>query len=307
MGDAVAHVFEAASSAVMIAKDRTLGQIGPAAQALMGAPYVILSGMGKSGFVAQKAAATMRSLGKPSVFLHPSEASHGDLGLVTKLTPVIILSNSGETQELADLIVRCEQIGAKIIGITGNKESALSRAADFRIIYGPLAEACPHGLAPTTSTTVQQVILDAIAVQLGVTRNVTPDDFRTYHPGGTLGQKIKTVAEVMTPLDKVPILNEGASLGQFVGESKQGYVLVQYDSGVYGIATDGDFKRHFPSHGISILSDIATKSPHMVPETMLLPDVVADFNRLRITAAPVYDKADRVVGVVHMHSLLRGK
>lgn len=308
--DHVRNVFDAARGAVEVASERCIGQIGVAAQVCMNGPYVVFSGMGKSGFIAMKAAATLRSLGKPSMYLHPSEASHGDLGLLTSETVVLVVSNSGETPELADLLVRCQTIGAKVIAVTGNKESSLAQAAKCHIVYGHVAEACPHGLAPTTSTTVQQVILDALAVQIGLNLGTTPDDFREYHPGGTLGQKIKTAGEVMTPLSEVPRIPSTASLGQYVGSGTnevQGVALVDYPDGRVGIVTDGDFRRHYPSHGISLIQDLATRRPHMVPVTMLLPDVVADFNRLRITAAPVYDASDEIVGLVHMHSLLKGK
>jgi arabinose-5-phosphate isomerase len=209
---------------------------------------VVVSGMGKSGHVARKIAATLASTGTPALFVHPGEASHGDLGMITRADVVLALSNSGKTPELTDIITYARRIGIPLLAITSGEDSLLAREADVALILPPSAEACPMGLAPTTSTTVTLALGDAIAIALLERRGFGPDDFRTFHPGGQLGRRLIRVADIMHGADRMPLVLAGTPMSDALiamSERSFGCVGVTNREGkLMGIVTDGDLRRH---------------------------------------------------------------
>ncbi len=209
---------------------------------------LIVAGIGKSGHVARKLAATFASTGTPSYFVHPGEASHGDLGMVTENDIVLMLSNSGENAELSDLIHYTRRFGIKLIAMTGKADSALARHADIVLLLPKAPEACPNGLAPTTSTTMMMALGDALAVALLERMGLTEEQFRVFHPGGKLGAKLQKVADIMHGFDRLPLLSEKAKMDQAIlvlSEKNLGAVLIVDDANnLKGIITDGDLKRH---------------------------------------------------------------
>lgn len=210
---------------------------------------LIVAGIGKSGHVARKIAATLAGTGTPSFFVHAAEASHGDLGMITNQDAILMLSNSGESAELSDLIHYTRRFGIKLIAMTSNREGTLGRHADIVLLLPRLPEACPNGLAPTTSTTMMIALGDALAIALLERSGLTPEQFRQFHPGGKLGQKLKTVADLMHGFDALPIVNESADMGAAIlmlTEKNLGCVLVTGGNphDLKGIITDGDLKRH---------------------------------------------------------------
>lgn len=209
---------------------------------------LIVAGIGKSGHVARKIAATLASTGTPSFFIHPGEASHGDLGMITARDVVLMLSNSGENPELSDLIHHTRRFGLSLIAITSRPASALGRTADVCLTLPPVPEACPNGLAPTTSTTMMMALGDALAVALLERMGLTPEQFKTFHPGGRLGQKLVRVRALMHPYDSLPLVPHSATMDRAIltlSEKNLGCVLVvDGDGALKGIVTDGDLKRH---------------------------------------------------------------
>lgn len=209
---------------------------------------LIVAGIGKSGHVARKIAATLASTGTPSFFVHPGEASHGDLGMITGNDVVLMLSNSGENAELSDLIHHTRRFGLCLIAVTSRPESALGRTADIRLTLPPAPEACPNGMAPTTSTTMMMALGDALAIALLERMGLTPEQFKVFHPGGRLGQKLVRVRALMHPYESLPLVPETATMDRAIlvlSEKNLGCVLVVDAASVLkGIVTDGDLKRH---------------------------------------------------------------
>ncbi len=269
---------------------------------------VIVSGMGKSGHIARKLAATLSSTGTPAAFVHPAEASHGDLGMITTNDVVIMLSNSGESAELKDILNYCARFSVPMIAITANAASTMARAADIVLQLPSVEEACPNGLAPTTSTLLQLALGDAMAVALLDAKGFSADDFRNFHPGGKLGAQIKHARNIMHRDNALPLVLEDAPLADAVSimsKHRFGCVGVIDASGkLLGMITDGDLRRHFGG-ATRAVAEIMTRNPTTISPDMLAAEVIELINTRRITAVFVVDAAGRPEGLVHIHDLLR--
>jgi arabinose-5-phosphate isomerase len=274
---------------------------------------VIVSGMGKSGHVARKIAATLASTGTPAHFVHPAEASHGDLGAVTRADALVILSNSGETAELSDLITFAKRFSVPLIGIAARGDSALLRAADVALLLPRAREACPMGLAPTTSTTLMLVLGDALAIALMERRGFTHDQYRDLHPGGALGKSLIRVRDIMHAGDELPIVGEKTRLRDalhVMTEKRFGCVGVTDAKGsLVGIFTDGDLRRSVERMTPdSKIADLMTRFPKSVAPFDLAAQAVAIMNRHNINvlfAIEASDKSRKPVGILHLHDCLR--
>jgi arabinose-5-phosphate isomerase len=270
---------------------------------------VIVSGIGKSGHVGQKIAATFASTGTPAFFVHPSEASHGDLGMIRPDDVVLAISWSGETVELKNIITYSRRFAVPLISITSRGDSALGKASDTVLQLPRAKEACPHGLAPTTSTTMQLALGDALAIALLEAKGFTAHDFKVFHPGGSLGASLKYVGDVMHKGDLLPIVRDSDMMSDallvMTAKSFGCLGIVDADGRLAGIITDGDLRRHM---GESLLKartvDIMTRTPKTVQPTMLAAEALEIINASRITALFVVERG-RPVGIVHVHDLLR--
>jgi arabinose-5-phosphate isomerase len=290
---------------------------GRAVSLLAGATgRVVVTGMGKSGHVARKIAATLASTGTPALYVHPAEASHGDLGMIVPGDAVLALSNSGETPELADLVAHARRFGLPLVAITGRVESALARAADLALLLPPAPEACPMGLAPTTSTTMQLALGDALAVALLTRRGFSAADFRIFHPGGKLGAKLSRVRDLMHGGEEMPLappdLRMDAALVAMTAK-RFGCLGIVEDGRLVGIITDGDLRRALePGRAApqsSLLSrstgEVMTRSPRSIGPDALAAEALRMMNERSITALFVVDEAGAPVGILHVHDLLR--
>ena len=269
---------------------------------------VIVTGMGKSGHVGQKLAATFASTGTPAFFVHPSEANHGDLGMITAEDIVIALSWSGETAELRGVIDYTRRFSIPLIGITANRESALGQAADGLLVLPRADEACPHGLAPTTSTMMQLALGDALAIALLESRGFTAHDFKTIHPGGQLGANLKYAGDVMHKGGRVPLAPSTVSVADalvIMTEKSLGCIGLTDTAGrLHGIITDGDLRRHMRPDLLTLKAlDIMTENPRTISPDMLVSEAIARMNG-KITALFVVEDS-KPVGIVHIHDLLR--
>jgi arabinose-5-phosphate isomerase len=270
---------------------------------------VIVSGMGKSGHIARKMAATFASTGTPAHFVHPAEASHGDLGMVTKGDVALLISNSGETSELADIIAHTRRFGIPMIGITGKPDSTLARQSEVALLLPAVPEACDTGIVPTTSTTMTLALGDALAVALMEHRQFTPEHFRMFHPGGKLGAKLLKVRDLMHA--DLPLINHDAPMSEALLEiSAKGYGVVgvtDAEGALQGIITDGDLRRHMK--GLLDLSagDVMTRGPRTVSPDALAEKAVALMNDRKITCLFVMadDAPGLPLGIVHIHDCLR--
>lgn len=276
---------------------------------------VIVTGMGKSGHIARKIAATFSSTGTPSFFVHPAEASHGDMGMIVRGDIVMAISNSGEAKELLDLIEYTRRFAIPLIGITSNIESTLAKKSDITLLLPRAPEACPNGLAPTTSTTLTLALGDALAVALLELKGFTANDFRVFHPGGKLGQQLMRVTEIMHKGEKLPVASENVPVSEavkIITEKGFGCVaLVNGDGVLSGLITDGDIRRNL---GDGILnkkaSEIMTKTPKTAANDMLVVEAMAVMNDLKntfrkITTLIVVDDEKKPVGILHLHDCLR--
>jgi arabinose-5-phosphate isomerase len=273
---------------------------------------VVVSGMGKSGHIGRKIAATLASTGTPAQFVHPAEASHGDLGMVVRGDVVLALSNSGETAELADLIEHAHRFGLKLIAITRNGRSTLAQAADVVLTLPPSPEACRIGLAPTTSTTMQLALGDALAVALLTRRGFGPQDFRQFHPGGRLGSQLRRVRDLMHGDGAMPLAPPETPMHAALLEmsAKRFGCLGVVDAGgrLVGIVTDGDLRRHMgPDLLTRRVADIMTHRPRSIGPEALAADALRVMNEPRhpITTLFVVDAAQVPLGILHVHDLLR--
>lgn len=274
---------------------------------------VIISGMGKSGHVGQKIAATLASTGTPSFFIHPAEASHGDLGMLTKNDTLITISNSGESREMGDIISFSRRFGIPMIAITGCATSSMARAADIILLIPnkeQAPEACPLGLAPTTSTTTTLALGDALAVALLEMRGFTREQFRDRHPGGKLGNVLMRVTDVMAKGSDMPIVKPDMMMADalvVMTEKSLGCLGVVDDRGILiGVITDGDLRRHMTADIIvRSAGDIMTKNPKTIPPDMLGSEAVGLMNKAKITNVFVVDPEGKPLGLLHLHHLLQ--
>jgi arabinose-5-phosphate isomerase len=270
---------------------------------------VIVTGMGKSGHVGRKIAATFASTGTPAYFVHPAEASHGDLGMIGDNDVVLALSWSGEAPELADVLAYTRRWGITLIAITSRSHSALGSQADIPLILPVMPEACPNGLAPTTSTTMQMAMGDALAVALLSRRGFSAQDFRRFHPGGKLGSQLRKVRDVMHSGDAVPTIPEDATLSQAIMEmtgKRFGITAVTDGAGrLVGVVTDGDLRRAFQAGFVDgPVRDAMSRHPRTIGPDALAEQALALMNERRITSLFVLEE-DRPAGILHLHDLLR--
>jgi arabinose-5-phosphate isomerase len=276
---------------------------------------VIVSGMGKSGHIARKIAATMSSTGTPAYFVHPGEASHGDLGMITSLDVFIALSYSGESEELMTIVPVIKRQGARLISITGNPASSLALAADAHLDGSVEKEACPMGLAPTTSTTAALVLGDALAMALLDAKGFGKEDFARSHPGGSLGRRLLThVRDIMHTGKKIPSVAQDAMLADAVLEiSRKGLgmtAIVDAKHHVLGIYTDGDLRRTLEKRldfSTTPVSSVMTRSPRSITPEALAVEAVSLMEEKNISQMLVVDEHNKLVGALNMHDLLRAK
>lgn len=276
---------------------------------------LIVSGMGKSGHIGRKIAATMASTGTPAYFVHPAEASHGDLGMITRDDVLLALSNSGESAEIVSILPAIKRQGAKVIAMTGVPGSTLAKEADIHLDAGVEQEACPHNLAPTASTTAALALGDALAVALLDARGFGPEDFARSHPGGSLGRRLLThVRDVMRPADKVPcVAGDTAITDAIIAMSRGGLglvVITTVDGKIAGIFTDGDLRRAFEKR-LDLQQGSIASVMHPTPRTIgaerLAVEAVEMMERLRINALLVTDADTRLLGALNMHDLFTAK
>lgn len=268
---------------------------------------VVCTGVGKSGHVARKIAATLASTGQPSIFVHATEASHGDLGMVSAEDAVLALSKSGETRELADVVAYAKRFGIPLLGMTARADSALGRAADVLLLLPDSPEAAAAVDAPTTSTTLQIALGDALAVALLERRGFTATDFRVFHPGGKLGSALRTVADLMHQGGEVPLVAPDASMQDallIMTEKRFGCVGVVEDGKLAGLITDGDLRRHMEGLLSHKAGQVMTAHPTTAQPHMLAGEALKIMNERRITVLFVVDQG-RPVGILHVHDVLR--
>lgn len=309
---AARRVIRAETEALSLLEDSLNGDFAHAVQMILDAPgRVIVSGMGKSGHIGRKIAATLASTGTPAHFVHPAEASHGDLGMVTKGDVALVLSNSGETPELADIIAHTRRFEIPMIGVASRPDSTLLRQADVALVLPTAPEACGTGVVPTSSTTMTLALGDALAVALMEHRRFTPEHFRQFHPGGKLGAKLAKVADLMHPAADLPLVTRDTPMGEaLLVMSQKGFGVVgvtEADGTLAGIITDGDLRRHLDGLMSHTAGEVMTANPRTIAPGALAEAAVAEMNARKITTLFVVDPAagKTAVGLIHIHDCLR--
>ena len=321
-GPADAAGIRAAGRRTLEVERAGLGELLAAMDGALGARFVeavetihaakgrlIVTGMGKSGHVGGKITATLASTGTPCFFLHPAEASHGDLGMVTSGDVILALSWSGETAELRDIIHYSRRHRVPLVAMTAGADSALGRAADVPLILPRVEEACPHGLAPTTSTTIQLALGDAIAMALLEKRGFTPAHFHQFHPGGKLGAQLLTVGDLMKRAPDLPLVRQEMDMGAVIvamtGHSLGCAIVVDAAGGLAGIITDGDLRRHMaPDIMARTAAELMTRNPHTTVPEMLASAALQEMNERKISVLVALE-GGQPVGALHVHALLQ--
>jgi arabinose-5-phosphate isomerase len=304
------RVLRTEAEALLVMADDLPTDFDAAIQMILGlSGRLITSGMGKSGHIARKIAATLASTGTPSFFVHPAEASHGDLGMITEADACLLISNSGETTELADIIAHCLRFGMPIIGISKQNDSALMRAARYRLTLPDMPEACSIGMAPTTSTTLALGLGDALAVTLMEQRKFSQAHFRTFHPGGKLGAQLASVHQVWPAATAVPIVVEDCPMPDTILEMTAksfGVVAVTGPDGkLVGVISDGDLRRNITTLMQRSAGEICNRTPVCVSPDMLAAEALGIMNSRPVTAIFVVDGDNRPCGILHLHDCLR--
>ncbi|MFV0332811.1 MAG: SIS domain-containing protein [Tropicimonas sp.] len=272
---------------------------------------VIVSGMGKSGHIARKLAATLASTGTPAHFVHPAEASHGDLGMMAAGDVALLISNSGETPELADMIAYTRRFHIPLIGIAGRAGSTLLERSDVALLLPDAPEACETGIVPTTSTTMTLALGDAIAIALMEHRRFTPEKFRDFHPGGRLGAKLARVGDLMHGVEAVPLVTCDTAMPEaLLVMTQKGFGVVgvtDHDGRLQGIVTDGDLRRHMEGLLGLTAADVMTPHPRTIPPEALAEEALAEMNERKITCLFVTGPGDdgQALGILHIHDCLR--
>lgn len=275
---------------------------------------VVVTGMGKSGHIARKVAATLAATGTPAMYVHPAEAAHGDLGMLTKGDVLLVMSNSGNTVELRAILHYARQLGVAIIGIASRRSSLVMEAADVRLSLPAMREACAVNVAPTTSTTLQLALGDALALAVMDIRGVSQDRLRSLHPGGAIGLRLTPVSEIMHGVDRLPLVQRDACTTNIISTMTSGGFGIAGVSdklgNLLGVITDGDLRRHFTELASVSAAEIMTDHPKTIPADMIAEDALLFLNDAKITAAFVLDRLDaehpgRPVGIVHIHDFLR--
>jgi arabinose-5-phosphate isomerase len=270
---------------------------------------VVVSGVGKSGHIGRKIAATFASTGTPAFFVHAAEASHGDLGMITADDVILVLSWSGETTELKSLVEYARRFRIPLVAITATADSSLARQADIVLLLPQVAEACPHGLAPTTSTLLQLVLGDALAIALLESRGFTAEEFRVFHPGGKLGASLHFVRDIMHGGAALPVAPQGTAMSEaIVRMTEKGFGclgIVDSEGALVGVITDGDLRRHLGPELLSrTVDEVMTRTPKSIAPDVLVGAALDLLNQSKITAIFVVEEG-RPVGIVHFHDLLR--
>jgi arabinose-5-phosphate isomerase len=272
---------------------------------------VVVTGMGKSGIIAQKISATLASIGTPSLYIHPADATHGDLGRIVKGDALVSISNSGDTEEILALVPWLKRLGVPMVALTGSPRSPLAQAADVHIDVGVRSEACPLGLAPTASTTAALAMGDAISMALLERRGFTVDDFAVLHPGGQLGKKLMRVEDLMHTGDAIPRVAPGTTMKDVLFEMTRKRLglttVVEPDGTLAGVISDGDLRRQMERHGYALLdrsaAECMTRTPVLVDRRELATRALDLLESRRITALLVTDERGRIEGVLHLHDL----
>lgn len=307
------EVFDVEIEGLIAVKERLGEEFEQAVAMIMGCPSrLVITGIGKSGIIGQKISATLNSTGTPSFFLHPVEAMHGDLGMVSPSDVILAISYSGETTELNALLASLRNRAVRIVAMSGNPHSTLAAYADVFLNVKVPREACPLGLAPTSSTTATLALGDALAISLLKRKEFRAEDFRRNHPGGSLGERLKVaVKEVMLRGSKIPVVVESASVAEAIAElnaKSLGAVLIASDEDrLRGIITDGDLRRMIIQnrdiHRLQ-LDRVMTVDPVNIRGTLLAADALSIMQRHEITVLPVVDENGRLEGILHLHDLL---
>jgi arabinose-5-phosphate isomerase len=267
--------------------------------------------MGKSGHIGHKIAATLASTGTPAFFVHPAEASHGDLGMVTRDDVAIVLSNSGETKELADIVAHCKRFQIPLIGVAGKAGSTLLRRADIPLLLPPAPEACSVGMAPTTSTTMTLALGDALAIAMMEHRKFTPENFREFHPGGKLGAKLAKVSNLMHSGSDLPVCDRKTPMSDALIEiSQKGFGVVAVlnpDRTLAGVITDGDLRRHMTGLLDQVAENVMTKDPKVIEPDVLAEKAVGVMDQLSITSLFVTEGGPngKPIGLIKLQDCLR--
>lgn len=269
---------------------------------------IIICGMGKSGHIGKKIAATMASTGTPAMFVHPAEASHGDLGMIEKRDVVIAISRSGESPELADIIAYCRRFEITLIGMTAKAGSTLGSSSNILLKLPDIPEACPMGLAPTNSTTMTLVLGDALAIACLTERDFAAENFRIFHPGGKLGQKLTKIKDIMHTGEELPVVSSDSDIKTAIFEMTRcrfGCVGVTDNNGkLVGIFTDGDLRRNFDQLNFnSSVKEVMSSNPSSINPTDMVADVANLFNDKRITSVFACENG-KPVGIIHIHDFL---
>ncbi|MBC2669051.1 SIS domain-containing protein [Novosphingobium piscinae] len=297
LADSLDESFEAACQLICGAKGR-----------------VVISGMGKSGQIGRKFAATLAATGTPATYVHPAEAAHGDLGMLVPGDVAIVISNSGNTSELRAILGYSRKLGIPVIGIASNSSSFLLEQADVRLCLPSVREACPANIAPTTSTTMQLAFCDAIAMAVMDLRGFTRDGMKALHPGGSIGLRLAEVREIMHPRERLPLVGRTAPMSDVLTTMTSmgfGIAGVVDDAGLLvGVITDGDLRRHFHQLGDAVAGEVMTTNPKTLDAQDVAEDALHFFNEMKITCAFVLDRQNSgdqpaPVGVVHLHDFLR--
>ena len=307
---AARRVLQTESAALATLAERLPDGFAGAVRAIRDAPgRVVVAGVGKSGHIGRKIAATLASTGTPAMFVHPTEASHGDLGMIGSDDICILISNSGETSELRDLIGYCARFAIPIIAISGRASSTVMAAAAHKLLLPDAPEACPMGLAPTTSTTATLALGDALAVALMELRGFTAEGFGTFHPGGKLGAQLARVGTLMHGGDALPRVTPETEMGETLIEmTSKGFgiaAVVDAYGRLQGVVTDGDLRRNMADLMGRRAGDVASADPVTVRPEMLAAEALALLQARRISVLMVTDDSGAPVGVLHVHDLLR--
>lgn len=308
--DTARRVIRIEADALHLLADGIGDPFAQAVQLILDAPgRIIICGMGKSGHVARKIAATFASTGTPAHFVHPAEASHGDLGMMAKGDVALVLSNSGETPELADVIAHTRRFGIPMIGVASKAKSTLLTQSDVAIVLPAAEEACGTGVVPTTSTTMTLALGDAMAVALMEHRDFTPANFRDFHPGGKLGARLSKVRDLMHSGDALPLVTPDTKMSDALLEiSQKGFGVVgvaNADGTLQGIITDGDLRRRMDGLLELKASDVQTTGPTTMRSTALAEEALGVMNTRKITCLFVTDENGKIEGLLHIHDCLR--